>query len=67
MTYINLEGGFYGIIDEAGNRYLPVNLPEEFKKDKLHVLFRAVPVQDQMGIQMWGVHVRLESIEQQKE
>lgn len=62
ITYVDLEGGFYGIVDEAGNRYLPVNLPPEFKEDELRVSFRAVPVRDQMGVQMWGIPVRLESI-----
>ena len=66
ITYVDLEGGFYGIVDQAGNRYLPVNLPPEFKKEKLRISFRAVPLRDQMGFQMWGVPVRLQSIERRK-
>lgn len=65
ITYVDLEGGFYGIVDEAGNRYLPLDLPPEFEKDGLRVVFRAVPARDRMSIQMWGVPVQLESIERQ--
>ena len=32
IKYVSLEGGFYGIITEKGEKYLPINLPEKFKK-----------------------------------
>jgi len=50
VTYIDLEGGFYGIITETGTRYLPLNLAEEFKTDGLTVTFTATP-EDVMTIQ----------------
>ena len=66
ITYVDLEGGFYGIVDEAGNQYLPVNLPPDFKQDRLRVSFRAVTSQNHIGFQIWGVPVRLELIERRK-
>ncbi len=41
IKYITIEGGFYGIITGKEKRYLPVNLPEVFKKDGLRVWFKA--------------------------
>ena len=29
ITYINLEGGFYGIVADDGEHYVPINLPSE--------------------------------------
>ena len=40
ITYINLEGGFYGIVADDGEHYVPINLPSEFKVDGLRVRFK---------------------------
>lgn len=61
VTYIDLEGGFYGIISGAGTRYLPLNLAEDFKTDGLSVSFTATP-EDVMTIQQWGQPVTILSI-----
>ncbi len=61
ITYIDLEGGFYGIITGKGTRYLPLNLAEEFKSDGLTVTFTATP-EDVMTIQQWGQPVTILSI-----
>jgi len=52
IKYIPLEGGFYGIVTDKGERYLPLNLPEEFKEDGLRVWFKAKP-KKVATIQMW--------------
>ena len=43
IEYIPLEGGFYGIVTDEGEKYLPLNLPEEFMKDGLRIWFKAKP------------------------
>jgi len=53
IKYIPLEGGFYGIETEKGEKYLLLNLPEEFKKDGLKVWFKA-KLRKRATIQMWG-------------
>ncbi|RLG67596.1 hypothetical protein DRN93_04250, partial [archaeon] len=53
IKYIPIKGGFYGIITDEGKKYLPLNLPEEFKKDGLRVWFKAKP-RKVATIQMWG-------------
>jgi hypothetical protein len=63
VTYIDLEGGFYGIVASDGARYLPLNLPAEFREDGLSVSFEAEPEEDVATIQQWGTPVTLLSIE----
>jgi len=58
IKYISIEGGFYGIITEKGQNYLPLNLSEEFKKDGLSVWFKAKP-QKVATTHMWGEPVEI--------
>jgi len=58
IVYQNLEGGFWGLEDEKGNNYLPVNMPEQLKHEgkKVKVVIREA---DEAGAAMWGrpVHI----------
>jgi len=62
IKYISLEGGFYGIVTEKGEKFLPLNLKEEFKKDGLKVWFKAKP-KKVATIQMWGKPIEILEIE----
>ena len=62
VTFIALEGGFFGIVTPAGEKYLPVNLPRDFQVDGLVVAFTAREEKDTATIAMWGTPVFLESI-----
>ncbi|MCH7505214.1 hypothetical protein IID04_06245 [PVC group bacterium] len=61
VRYMEFEGGFYGIVSDQGDKYYPLNLEEEYKKDGLRVSFEAVPA-DVMTIQMWGIPVEIKII-----
>lgn len=63
IEYIDLEGGFYGIVTTGGDRYLPLNLLEELEVDGLQVTFTARTAPDTNTIAMWGTPVLLISIE----
>ena len=63
VTYVDLEGGFYGIAGEDNTNYDPVNLEEDFREDGLEVEFTAYPVEDMMSIRMWGQLVEIRSIQ----
>lgn len=63
IQYIDLEGGFYGIITDQGENYLPLNLPEAFRVDGLRVRFWAKVRNDVMTIYMWGTPVEILKIE----
>jgi len=66
IKYIPLEGGFYGIETDKGEKYLPLNLPAEFKKDGLKVWFKAKPKKS-AAIQMWGKPVEILEIKKIQE
>ncbi len=53
IHYEDLEGGFYGILADSGERYLPINLDDTFKTDGLRVKFSAYPASI-ATISMWG-------------
>ena len=59
VTYVDLEGGFYGIVADDGTRYLPQNLPEEFAQDGLEVSFTAKVLEDVATIQQWGTPIEI--------
>jgi len=62
VVYIELEGGFYGIITEQDKQYNPINLPEAFKQDSLSVYFEGRIREDIVSIQQWGTIIELSSI-----
>lgn len=62
VLHVDLEGGFYGIVDDLGQRYDPSNLPEDFKVDSLRVHYQAT-VSDKVTTRMWGRSVDIITIE----
>ncbi len=62
IVHIKLEGGFFGIIADDGNKYLPVNLSKEFQKDGLKVKFEGKFRPDLSGIHMWGKYIEITKI-----
>lgn len=63
VQYVDLEGGFYGLVADDGTRYDPSVLPEAFQEDGLRVSFRLEPREDVLTTRMWGQVVRLVEIE----
>jgi len=59
IKYINLEGGFYGIIDKQGNKYLPINLPKQYQVDGLNVFVKAKIRKDIVTTSMWGTPIQI--------
>lgn len=58
ITHLPLATGTYGIIDNQGNEWLPINMPEQLKKDgkKVTVTIQEVDI---MSMFMWGTSVRI--------
>ena len=63
VRYNDLEGGFYELAADSGERYDPVNLPDEYKKDGLRVRFQIKEKKDMVGIHMRGKIVEVVKIE----
>ena len=62
VSYISVEGGFYGIVTDRGDRYQPTILSHEYQKDSLRVRFEAI-ITDLPNSNMWGRTVELIHIE----
>ena len=56
IKYIDLEGGFYGILTDSNERYLPINLQHKLKKFENHFIdiTSGFTKKDQGSIYMWG-------------
>ena len=54
-----MEGGFYGIIGDNGEKYKPMSLEREFRVDGLKVKVRARLVEGIAGIHMWGKPIQI--------
>ena len=63
VQYIDLEGGFYGIITDDGEHYEPNNLASEFMVDDLQISFKAKVMKDQVSFRMWGTIIEILEIE----
>jgi hypothetical protein len=66
VKYVNLEGGFYGIVGDDGQQYDPMNLDQTYQKDGLRVHFQAKIRQDIASIHMWGKIIEITKIEKLK-
>ncbi len=61
-----IEGGFYGIESDTGERYDPINLDKEFQVDGLRVRFEGRKREDMASFHMWGTLIEIIKIEKLK-
>ena len=64
IKYVDLEGGFYGIITDTQEQYKPINLPEGFKQDNIRIEFKAIHAKNPSSVHMWGKVIYILEIEQ---
>ncbi len=62
ITYIDLEGGFFGIVGDDGNKYDPLNLEPEYQKDGLRIKVGISVRKNVMTVRMWGTPVQINQI-----
>ena len=62
IVHLDLEGGFWGIVCDGGEKYRPMDLPADFQTDGLRVKGRLKSRPDVMGIHMWGAVVEVVDI-----
>lgn len=58
VRYVELEGGFYGIVAPSG-KYEPINLPTQFQVNKKDIVFKARLRPDVSTSHMWGKPVEI--------
>lgn len=68
ISYIELEGGFFGIIDSFGKQYIPINLQGALSgsNNKFLKVIRGFAKKDQISIFMWGTLIYCEDWEVQE-
>ena len=59
IQFNDFEGGFYGIVDDNGEKYDPINLPSDLELDGIHVDYTLKILDNQSSIHMWGVVVEI--------
>jgi hypothetical protein len=64
VKFIEIEGGFFGIIADTGDKYKPLNLPKDFQRDGVRVRFDGEINSDIMGIHMWGKSIEITNIKE---
>jgi hypothetical protein len=63
VKHIDLEGVFYGIVTDDGQKLDPANLPDAFKKDGVRIRARVEMLEGRVSTHMWGTLVRIIDIE----
>jgi hypothetical protein len=63
VTYVAIEGGFWGIVGADGKRYDPGRLAREFQQPGLKVRVEARPLSGQVSMRMWGTPIEILHIE----
>jgi hypothetical protein len=61
IIYVSLEGGFYGIESDNGNKFNPLNLPKQFKRPGLLVQVNGI-VKQVFTHRMWGQSIYIDNI-----
>ena len=62
VQFLNLEGGFFGIITDSGKKILPMNMKKEYAKNGAIVRIKG-KVKNVMTIQQWGTPFTITEIE----
>ncbi len=65
IVHQEIEGGFYGIQGDDGEKYDPVNLPPDLKVNGLRVRVLADPLPAGNSIHMWGKLIKIIDIQPQ--
>jgi hypothetical protein len=58
VVYKNISGGFWGIIDNKGQKWRLVNLPKDLQKEGEVVTINAKLV-DEVSVFMWGNAIKV--------
>jgi len=63
VQYMNLEGGFFGLVSKEGKHWLPINLKKEFQQHGAVIKVKGNAIKGMMTIQQWGIPFSITDIE----
>ena len=64
VRHIPIEGGFYGIVSDDGERYAPLNLDPRYFQNGTRVIFEGKKCLDCVSFHMWGEIVEITKIKE---
>ncbi len=59
VHFVDIEGGFWGIVAENGRCYDPINLPARLQREGLRARFTLRALRNQFNSHMWGMMVNI--------
>jgi hypothetical protein len=62
IRFVDLEGGFFGILGDDGGDYDPIDLPVAFAADGLRVSIEARVRSDLVSSHLWGKLIEIDEI-----
>ena len=62
VVHLDIENEAFGLLDETGKKYLPINMPEQLKRDGAKVTIR-YRTADVVSTVMWGQPIYIYSFE----
>ncbi|QOL26030.1 hypothetical protein LP316_01600 [Thalassotalea sp. LPB0316] len=63
VKYLEIEGGFYGLVTDSGKKLLPMNLAPEYKKPGTVLKVKGQELTDVMTTQQWGTPFNITEVE----
>ena len=63
VKYMNLEGGFFGLISKENKHWLPMNLKQDFQQDGAIIKVTGHVIKNVITIQQWGTPFTITRIE----
>jgi hypothetical protein len=57
--YKNVGMGAWGILDQSGTEFRPINMPDQLKNNQGEVRCIAVHVDEDVSMHMWGTPVKI--------
>lgn len=61
--YIDLGTGFWAIISAEGEKYRPIQMPDQLKTEGKQITCTIKPVNEEISLFMWGKPVKITAFE----
>ena len=63
VTFVERDGGFWGIVTADSTRFRPTNLPVEFEREGMVIEFEGYVLDEERVAGEWGIPVLLNEVE----
>lgn len=59
VEYVNIGPGCWGIVDQEGNKWRVLNMPESLQQPGKEIQVKAKALKEEVSLFMWGTPVKL--------